>query len=92
MFGLFRKGEANEPETYVAGITATLAKYPENVISAVTGTAGIVLESDFLPSIKQIFDACETRMAPIREVEARRKRVEKQLAERAEWERLRGKT
>jgi hypothetical protein len=87
MFGCFRKGDANDPETYVAAITATLTRYPENIIVAVTHPAsGLPIQTNFLPSVKEVHDACEARIQPIREAEARRKQVEKQLAERAEWE------
>lgn len=83
MFGCFRKGEANDPETYVAAITSTLARYPENIIVAVTHpSSGLPVQSDFLPSVKEVFEACEARMLPQREAEARRKRVALQLAER----------
>lgn len=88
MFGCFRKGEANDPETYVAAVTSTLARYPESIIVAVTHpSSGLPISSNFLPSVKEVFDACEARMQPIREAEARRRRIEKQIAEREEFER-----
>lgn len=93
MFGCFRKGDANDPETYVAAITATLARYPENIIIAVTHPAtGLPITSDFLPSVKEVYEACESHMRPIREASAWDKEIAIQLAERAEWERRNGKT
>jgi hypothetical protein len=87
MFGCFRKGDANDPETYVAAITSTLARYPESVIIAVTHPgSGLPITRDFLPSVKEVYEACEARMGPHRQAEIWRKQVEKQLAERAEWE------
>lgn len=88
MFGCFRKGEANDPDTYVAAITSTLTKYPEDIVIMVTHpSSGLPVMTDFLPSVKEVYEACESYMQPRREAEARQKRVDKQLAERAEWER-----
>ena len=88
MLGCFRKGEANDPETYVAALTAVLSEYPEDIIIAVTHPAkGLPIAKDFLPSVHEVHEACEEHMRPIREVEARSARIRKQLAEREEWER-----
>ncbi len=90
MFGCYRKGDANDPETYVAAITATLARYPEEIICAVTHpAAGLPIQKDFLPTVKEVFMACEAIVQPRREAEARRKGIEQQLRERAEFDRKR---
>ena len=47
LFGSFRKGEANDPETFVAVIAATLARYPEDVITTVTHFTGLPTQQDF---------------------------------------------
>jgi hypothetical protein len=71
----------------VAAITATLARYPEDVIREVTHPAnGLPTKNDFLPTVKEVFDACEAKMYVRRRHEEWKKSVEKQLAERAEWE------
>ena len=83
MFGCYRKGDANDPDTYVAAITATLARYPEDVIRDVTHPAtGLPTQKDFLPTVKEVFTACEAIMRPRREAEARRARIARQIAER----------
>lgn len=88
LFGSYRKGEANDPDTYVAAITAVLSKYPEDVIRAVTHPAeGLPVKTDFLPTVKEVRQACEELISPRREAAARKKRVDKQLAERAVFER-----
>lgn len=89
MFGCYRKGEANDPETYVAAITATLARYPEDVIISVTHPAsGLPVKQNFLPTVKEVFDACEELLGPRkRKAELDRAR-EKQFAELAEFDRL----
>lgn len=88
LFGCYRKGEANDPDTYVAAITAVLSRYPRDVIRTVTHPAkGLPVRTNFLPTVKEVFDACEEIEQPRREAEARKKRTEKQIAERAELER-----
>lgn len=87
MFGCFRKGEANDPDTYVAAITATLSKFPREVITAVTHpTEGLPIKQEWLPSVKNVYDACEAEMAPIKQRQAREKRIAEQFAERDRFE------
>lgn len=85
LFGCYRKGDANDPDTYVAAITAVLSRYSEDVIRAVTHPAkGLPIKTQFLPTVKEVHDACENIARPKREAEERKKRIEKQLAERNE--------
>jgi hypothetical protein len=86
LFGSFRKGEANDPETFVAVIAATLARYPEDVITTVTHFTGLPTQQDFLPTVREVYLACEAVIGPHREAEARRQRTERQLAERAQFD------
>ncbi|WP_049769342.1 hypothetical protein [Nitrobacter hamburgensis] len=68
----------------VAAITATLAQYPEDVIEAVTNPeTGLPTQKDFLPTVREVYLACEAIMQPRRDAEARRVQTEKQIAERA---------
>ncbi len=84
MFGCFRKGDANDPEIYVAAIAAVLSEYPESVIDFVTDPrTGLPRSCKFLPQVAEVSDACDAQMAPIRAAEARKKRVAQQFAERA---------
>lgn len=88
LFGCYRKGDANDPDTYVAAITAVLSRYPRDVIKAVTHPAkGLPVRTNFLPTVKEVYDACEEIVQPRRKADARKKRIEKQLAERAETDR-----
>jgi len=87
LLGCYRKGDANDPDTYVAAITATLARYPEDVVRDVTHPAtGLPIQKDFLPTVREVYLACEAIMVPRREAEARDQRRAKQAAEIAEWE------
>src|SRR6185437_886864 len=59
LLGCYRTGDANDPETYVAALTAILARYPEEVITAVTHPAtGLPSMKSWLPTVKEVTDAC----------------------------------
>jgi hypothetical protein len=84
MFGCYRKGDANDPEIYVAAVAAVLSEYPESVIDFVTDPrTGLPRKSKWLPNPAEVSEACEEHMAPIRHAEARRRQVEQQMDERA---------
>ncbi len=66
--------------TYVAAITAILARYPEEVITSVTHPAtGLPSKKGWLPTVKEVTDACNEVMEPIVQNELRLKRVKDQL-------------
>jgi len=74
----------------VAAITATLARYPEDVIRDVTHPAtGLPITKDFLPTVREVHRACEAIVQPRREAEAREARTKQQLAERAQFDLIR---
>lgn len=80
LLGCYRTGDANDPETYVAAITAVLARYPREVITAVTHpVSGIVIEVKWLPSVMEVREACERAMLPIQSNLARQKRIAEQM-------------
>lgn len=87
MFGCYRKGDANDPETYVGAVSLVLSTYPEDVIHAVTHpNTGLPSTNTFMPSVAEVKKACEDYIRPRREYEARQARIAKQLQERQEWE------
>ena len=60
LFGLYRKGDANDPEIYVMGITAILAEYEPDVMRRVTDPReGIARKCKWMPTIAELSDACE---------------------------------
>lgn len=88
LLGCYRTGEANDPETYVAAITAILARYPQEVITAVTHPAsGLPSKKNWLPTVKEVADACDEAHAPILQNELRLKRIKEQLEAREREER-----
>jgi hypothetical protein len=65
-----------------------LARFPEEVITAVTHPAtGLPSKKGWLPTVKEVHDACADAVEPIIQHEARLKRIAAQLAARAAWER-----
>ena len=64
LFGSYQKGDANDPETYVAVVAATLSRYPEDMITDVTHYTGLPKRKDFLPTVREVYLACEEIMRP----------------------------
>jgi hypothetical protein len=82
MFGCFRKADANDPDTYVAAITAVLADYPPDIIQSVTDPRiGLPSRLDWPPTVKEVKSACES-IAGARHRAADRDRQAKQALER----------
>lgn len=88
LLGCYRTGDANDPETYVAAITAVLARYPENVVTEVTHPAtGLPKKKGWLPTVKEVFDACEEAVEFSVQHAARLKRIQEQMEARAREDR-----
>lgn len=59
MFGCYRKADANDPDIYVAAITAILAEYEPEIIRIVTDPReGIARKSKWMPSISELDEEC----------------------------------
>ena len=83
MLDCFRTGGANSPETFVTAIAATLARYPDQVIYDVTDpTSGLPAKLDWMPTIKEVHDACERAYDPIRRQVEQERQTAAQMAER----------
>lgn len=60
MFGCFRKGDANDPETYVAAVTAVLTEYSPEVVKRVTDPrTGIPRKMKFMPNPAEVAEFCD---------------------------------
>lgn len=79
MFGCYRRGDANDPDTYVAAIASVLSRYDLDVIREVTdpfsGIPSRKKENGYsgLPDVADVKDACEgeaSRRARIAELGA----------------------
>lgn len=83
----YRKGEAEDPEIYAAACGAVLSDYPLQVVLRVTDPrTGLPSVSQWLPTVKEIRDACEV----IVQAEARREKRDRdlkvQMADRVRFE------
>ncbi|THD58345.1 MAG: hypothetical protein E8A46_00155 [Bradyrhizobium sp.] len=75
LFGSFRRGEANDPEIFVASLAAVLGEYPVGVIEFVTDPrTGLARTLSFIPTIKEVSDACDEQMKPLRRQSAEKAR------------------
>jgi len=84
MFGCYRKGDANDPDVYVAALTLVLSAYPEHVIRAMTNPdSGLPSKHTFLPSVAEVKQACDTYIKPELDHKERQIRINEQLKERA---------
>ena len=80
LLGCYRTGDANDPETYVAAIAAILARYPEDVMTSVTHPAtGLPSKKSWLPTVKEVVDACNETIEFAVQHEARLKRIKEQM-------------
>jgi hypothetical protein len=72
----------------VAAITAILARYPEAVITEVTHPAtGLPKKKGWLPTVKEVSDACEDAVEFSVQHAARLKRIQDQMEARAREDR-----
>lgn len=83
LLGCYRTGDANDPETYVAAVAAVLAKFPELVVTQVTHPVeGLPRLKSWLPTVKEVFDACREASLPLLEREREEKIIAETLARR----------
>jgi hypothetical protein len=84
LLGCYRTGEANDPETYVAAIAAVLARFSEDVVTQVTHPVeGLPRLKSWLPTVKEVFDACREATLPKLEREREERIIAETLARRA---------
>ncbi len=83
MFGRYRKGDANDADGYIEGVTAILALYPPDVVQKVTDPRiGLPSKLKWLPQPSEVKDECEFWMMPRRIHEREQATRERVLAER----------
>lgn len=93
LFGCYRRGEANDPETYAAAVAAVLAEYPEDTIRHVTDPrTGLPSNPPTdpktgrtytgLPDVGHVRAACEKHHGPVRRAREYEAAERRQLAER----------
>lgn len=64
LFGCYRRGDANDPDTYCAAVAAVLIGFPRDVVQYVTDPrTGIPGTEQWLPSVAEVKQACIQRQA-----------------------------
>lgn len=59
LLGQFRKGEANDPATFVHSVAAVLARFPEDIVVYVTDPrTGLASKSDWMPTVREVSEEC----------------------------------
>lgn len=90
MLGCYRRGDAEDPETYATAVAAVLAEYSPAIVQRVTDPrTGLAGRSKFLPTVSEVREACEAEAAVVERAAKRERAVQEQLARRAEDERWR---
>lgn len=84
MLKLFRASGIASSDDVLAGIATVLSRYPNEVIDHVTGPDGMYSSCKWFPTGREITDACETQMVPIRRQQERDARDREQVAQRSE--------
>lgn len=60
LFGCYRRSDAADPETYVVAVSALLSTFEADTVEHVTDPiVGLPASTNFVPTIKEIKDACE---------------------------------
>jgi hypothetical protein len=83
LLGCYRRGDAEDPETYATAVAAVLSTYPPDIVKRVTDPRiGVPGKSKFLPTVSEVREECE-RLAIEQAARVRRdEQVARQLAER----------
>lgn len=59
LLGCYRKGDAQDPETYTAAVAAILSEYSMEVIQHVTDPrTGLARKTNWLPTVAEVDAAC----------------------------------
>ena len=84
LFSSYRRGDANDPDRYLASIIAVLSEYPEETIRFVTDPRTGIQNRfpDWMPNVPQVKLACEEHYGPTRRAIEREANERRQLAER----------
>lgn len=64
LFGCYRRGDANDPDTYSAAVAAVLSRFPQHVVEYVTDPrTGLAGTCEWLPSVAEVKKALTERQA-----------------------------
>lgn len=87
MSACFRKDDAHDPAVYAAAAIAVFSEYDLGVVDYITDPrTGLPSRLNWLPTIKEIRDACDAKAQVDRASDMRDMRTRQQLAERDAFE------
>lgn len=87
LLGCYRMGDANDPEVYTAAIIAIFSDYSEEVMRDVADPRrGLPSKIQWLPTVKEVREACEKRANQRDWVDVWEARSRAQIEERARLE------
>lgn len=85
LVGCFPHARPPEPETYAGALGATLAQYPEHVVrECVDPRIGLVRKLKFPPTVSEIVDWCDARVAHYKALasyQAREQKLEREFSD-----------
>lgn len=83
LLGCYRTGDANDPEIYITAAVRVMSQYPldvvQRVVDPITGLPGKI---NWLPTVKEIRDACQEIYGPTQRLNEWKDKAAQQLAER----------
>lgn len=83
LLGCYRKADCEDPEVFIASVSAVLSRYSAEVVALVTSpVSGVPAKSKFLPTIAEIREACEREQQKRDRWREQQERIENQLSER----------
>lgn len=83
LLGQFRRGEANDPATFVTSVAAILSRYPDGIVLHVTDPrTGLASKGDWLPTIHEIVVECERLAEQEHRIKERARRDQETVSRR----------
>lgn len=87
LLGCYRKDDATNPEIYSAAIGAVFEDFSDEVVEYVTDPrTGLASKCQWLPTVKEVKDACQEAADRIADEIRRKRDLEQQMRERAKFE------
>jgi len=87
LFSYFPPREVGDPMVVLAGTVELLMQYPRSVLASILSPiSGLPATMKWAPSVAEIREACESRMAPIRDRQRAQAALRDQLQERQQIE------
>lgn len=85
--GCYRKDEASDPQVYAAAVAAIFDEYDDEIVQIVTDPrTGLPSKCQWLPTIKEVREACETLKQEMTDAIGRERDLQRQFSDRKKYE------